>query len=272
MIKKSKLTKIAMVSIVLILSIFCTFTHDIQAKEKEKKKETTITLPKNVLSLEKANTFPNVTEDSESIEPSKEMKEMLETNKVKIDNPEVIKLLNESAINPSPVAIGYRATIYLGRWPLAYESEKTTITTDYQEINQNELNNQNGDSHQELSYNQREEKEIKGALTNKIEHATIIQQMMLQSSQQKTELPLAFSTVYGANTKLSHFYNVPKEKTGVLQAYAPAVSEKGKVVFGEVYIQLKGSSKELVIKNVTKQGIGAWMPIQDHVTLHFQTK
>ena len=241
-------------------------------KKSEKEKETTFNLPKNVLSIQKENTFPNVTEDMELIEPSKETKELLQAKKVKIDNPDVIKMLNESVINPSPIAIGYRANIYLGRWPLYYESENTSVIWDYQEINEKDLNNHGGESVQELRYIQQEEREVKGALTNKTTHASMIKQMILQSSQQKTSLPLSFSTVFGANTKLDHFYNVPKDKTGVLQAYAPAVNEKGKVVFGEVYIQLKGSGKEIVIKNVTKQGIGAWIPIQDHVSFSFQSK
>jgi len=241
-------------------------------KSKKEDEQESFTLPKNVLSIQKENTFPNVTEDMELIEPSKATKELLQANKVKIENPDVIKMLNESVITPSPLAIGYRANIYLGRWPLYYESENTSVIWDYQEINKNNLNNQGGESVQELRYIQQEEREVKGALTNKAAHASMIKQMMLQSSQRKTSLPLAFSTVFGANTKLDHFYNVPKDKTGTLQAYAPAVNEKGKVVSGEVYIQLKGSGKEIVIKNVTKQGIGAWIPIQDHVSFSFQTK
>jgi len=241
-------------------------------KSKKEDEQESFTLPKNVLSIQKENTFPNVTEDMELIEPSKATKELLQANKVKIENPDVIKMLNESVITPSPLAIGYRANIYLGRWTLYYESENTSVIWDYQEINKNNLNNQGGESVQELRYIQQEEREVKGALTNKAAHASMIKQMMLQSSQRKTSLPLAFSTVFGANTKLDHFYNVPKDKTGTLQAYAPAVNEKGKVVSGEVYIQLKGSGKEIVIKNVTKQGIGAWIPIQDHVSFSFQTK
>lgn len=41
---------------------------------------------------------------------------------------------------------------------------------------------------------------------------------------------------------------------------------------GEVYIKLKGSNKTLVVKNVEKQGIGAWIPIQDYVSFSFQLK
>jgi hypothetical protein len=32
---------------------------------------------------------------------------------------------------------------------------------------------------------------------------------------------------------------------------------------------LKGSKKFIVIKNVTSQGIGAWIPVQDYVSFGF---
>ncbi|MCI3987556.1 YfkD family protein, partial [Bacillus vallismortis] len=55
-----------------------------------------------------------------------------------------------------------------------------------------------------------------------------------------------------------------------LNAYAPAVNEKGKVTYGEVYLVLKWNKRKLVVKNVTSQGIGACIPVQDHVTFGFQ--
>jgi hypothetical protein len=250
------------------------FWNDIAfaAEKKAEKKQDEFSLPKNVLSIGKANTFPNITEDFEMIEPSKETKELLKTSAQKIENPDLIMQLNETSINPSPIGIGYRAQIYLGRWPLHYESESTSVIWDYHTINKNELNNFSGETVQELQYNQKEEKEIKGALTNKIADTEMIKKMMLDNTKQKTKLPLSFSTVIGKNTKLENFYHVPVEKTGYLDAYAPAINEKGQVIFGEVYITLKGSSKEIEIKNVTKQGIGAWIPIQDHVSFSFQLK
>lgn len=253
--------------------MFVIHTPEVEsAKDKKQSDKKTFSLPDNVLSIQKENTFPNVTEDIELIEPSKETKQLLEEGDVKIANSDVIKMLNETVINPSPLAIGYRATIYLGRWPLRYESESTSVIWDYQKVNNNDLDNQGGNDVQDIRYIQQEEKEVKGALTNKIAHTSAVKEMMLASSQQKTKLPLAFKTVFGKNTKLDHFYHVPVNKNGKLESYAPAINEKGKVVFGEVYIQLKGSSKEIAIKNVTKQGIGAWIPIQDHVSMSFQLK
>src|SRR5690625_831670 len=94
-----------------MLFISTLYSAQMAYADKKSEKETTFTLPKNVLSIQKENTFPNVTEDMELIEPSKETKELLQAKKVKIDNPDVIKMLNESVITPSPLAIGYRANI-----------------------------------------------------------------------------------------------------------------------------------------------------------------
>src|SRR5699024_7274727 len=182
------------------------------------------------------------------------------------------KLLNESTIKPSPIAIGYRANVFLGRWPLNYKSENTSVNWDYQKINENKLDNVGGEDVQEIRYVQQEQKEGKGEMTNKIESLSYKKKMILQKAKEKTDLPLSFTTVVGKNTKLNNYYNVPVKEIGYLHAYSPAVNEKGQVTFGEVYINLKGHTKSIEIKNVTKQGIGAWIPIQDHVALSFQLK
>src|SRR5690625_7083027 len=80
-------------------------------KKSEKEKETTFNLPKNVLSIQKENTFPNVMEVMELIEPSKETKELLQAKKVKMDNPDVIIILNDSVINQSQIAMEFRINI-----------------------------------------------------------------------------------------------------------------------------------------------------------------
>lgn len=47
------------------------------------------------------------------------------------------------------------------------------------------------------------------------------------------------------------------------------MNEKGKVTYGEVYLVLKGTKREILVKNVTSHGIGAWIPIQDYVSFGF---
>lgn len=259
------------VILLFIMSIFLLPNELVYGKEK-KKEENIFDLPERVLTITKENTFPNRTENQEIIEPSKLTTELIEEMNIKIENPTLIKQLNETSLNPSPIAVGYRGNIYLGRWPLNYESEQTTVNWEYQLVNENELNNRIGDVAQEIRYNQQKEREITGALTNKVDDAEQIKKMILHKTQAKTKLPLSFKTVVGANTKKENYYNVPIEKIGYLQAHVPAVNETGQITYGEVYLRLKGSQKSIVIKNVTKQGIGAWIPIQDHLSFSFKLK
>lgn len=255
----------------LLLIYVIIFPANIFAKEKEQDAGQ-YEIPNHVLTISKENTFPNSTEDLEVVEPSKLTKSLLDSIEIPVDNPDLIKLLNETSLKPSPISLGYRGMIYIGRWALHYESTETSINWEYQQINTNEVNNIGGNKAETMHYNQQEKREIKGALTNKISDPDDIKKMMLLKTKGKTKLPLSFQTVIGQHTKKDNTYNIPVKKHGVLQAYAPAVNEKGQVTFGEVYIELKGSKKSLVIKNVTKQGIGAWIPIQDHVSFSFTLK
>lgn len=253
----------------LLLTVSAPLVDAAKGKEKEENK---ITLPKNVLSIVKTNTFPNAAEEATIVEPSEFTKKLLEDVNVPIENPEIIKLLNESQVKTTRLTLGFNAEIFLGRWPLYYESENTSVIWDYQLINENELNNQKGNEVAELHYLQHRDKEVQGALMNKIKDPNMVKTMILQKTKKKTQLPLAFTTRVGANTKLNNYYHVPAKQYGVLQAYVPAINEKGQIVYGDVYLHSKGSTVSLKIKNVTKHGIGAWIPIQDHVSFSFILK
>jgi len=265
------------VRIYSVIFIACAFIliFPLSGLGKEKKKEDTkddFEVPSHVLSISKENTFPNSTEDQEIVEPSKATKELVKEVEIKIQNPELIKLLNESSVKPSPIGFGYRGMVFLGRWPLHYKSLETTVNWEYQAVNTNEINNIGGDEAKQMSYTQEKQKEVTGALTNKIKNPDNIRKMMLLTAKDKTKLPLSYKTVIGKNTKKENTYNVPIKKIGQLKAYLPAVNEKGQVVFGDVYFRLKGTKKSIQIKNVTKQGIGAWIPVQDHISFSFQLK
>lgn len=259
------------VTMILTFSILFSFASVGSAKETEQKK-TGFEIPSHVLDISKENTYPNETEDYEQIEPSDETKELFENAKITIDNADLIEMLNETNIKPSPIAIGYRGMIYLGRWPLNYESLETTVNWEFHSINKNEMNNKDGDTAQQINYIQQENKEVKGILTNKIANTDTVRRMMIEKAEAKTSLPLSYQVMVGKNTTKPNAYHVPAQKNGILEAYLPAVNEKGEVTFGEVYIELKGAKKQLVIKNVTKQGIGAWIPVQNHVSFSFQVK
>lgn len=261
-------------AILTLCAFLVIFPFSSLAKEKkdEEDKQDDFDVPSHVLSISKENTFPNSTEDEEIVEPSQSTKKLIEESDEPIENPDLIKQLNESTIKPSPIGFGYRGEVHLGRWPLNYKSLDTTVNWEYQPVNTNEVNNIGGDEVEKMHYTQEKKKEVTGALTNKIKMPDNIRKMMLLNAKEKTELPLSYKTVIGKSTKKENTYNVPVKKQGELKAYTPAVNEKGQVVFGDVYFKLKGTKKSIEIKNVTKQGIGAWIPVQDHVSFSFQLK
>ncbi|MDX8046900.1 YfkD family protein [Gracilibacillus sp. S3-1-1] len=224
-----------------------------------------------LISIEKENTYNQMTEEDTTVDPSPLVDELLENINMEIDNPLLIQSLNESTINPSPIAFGYRANVYLGHWPLSYQSESSDIHWDFQNVNKNEVNNIAGEKNEELYYYQIEEKHVEGALTAQVTKTDQIKQMILQKARAQHDVPLTFKTVIGKETKLSKTYTVPPSKSGVLKANIPMVKDTGQVTFGEVYLELKGTKKGLVIKNVTKQEVGAYIPIANHLTFEFES-
>src|SRR5690606_32784321 len=143
----------------LMVGIYAMIFPLIGFAEEGKKEETNknpFEVPNHVLDIAKENTYPNSTADQEVIEPSELAKELIEKSKMDIQNPDLIKMLNETSINPSPIGIGYRGMVYLGRWPLNYESLETSVNWEYQKINSNELNNLGGEVAQEMRYIQQE--------------------------------------------------------------------------------------------------------------------
>ena len=92
----------------------------ISAGETTKK----IQIPPSVLNIAKENTYPNPTQDLPLLQPSELSQQFIASSDVKIENPELIHMLNESAISKAPFAFGYRATIYLGHWALNYNLQK----------------------------------------------------------------------------------------------------------------------------------------------------
>ncbi|MCL6570359.1 MAG: YfkD family protein [Bacillus sp. (in: Bacteria)] len=226
-------------------------------------------VPPSVRNITKENTYPNSTQDLPFLQPSDLTKKLIRSSKIKIENPDLIRLLNESSINSTPFAIGYRAIVYLGQWPLNYDSAETSSNWEFQKINTNFFDNRGGKVPYQIKYVQETQKYIRGGLTAKIANSEDVKKMMLLKATEKTHLPLSFETIIGAGTKNDHIYNIPANRLGYLYAFAPGVNEKGKVTYGEVYLMLKGNKKSIVIKNVTSQGIGAWIPIQDYVSFSF---
>jgi YfkD-like protein len=261
--------------ITIILLFFITGTAVLHA-EKEPKKQpapaapsrSEVKVPNSVLTITKENTYPNSTQDQPYLQPSEWAQKLIETSNVDIENPNLIKILNESTVNSAPT-IGFRATIYLGEWPLNYSSSETSPNWEFQKINTNYFDNRGGTANHQIHYVQESQKAVKGGLTAKVPHAEDVQKMMLIKATEKSDLPLAFQTIVGAGTKKDQVYNISPRRMGYLYAYAPAINEKGKVTYGEVYLVMKGTKRSIVVKNVTSQGVGAWIPIQDHVHFGF---
>lgn len=230
-----------------------------------------IKMPNSVVSISKENTYPNSAQDLPYLEPSKLAKVMLKTSNVPITNPDLIRILNESVINPSKLAIGYRARIFLGLWPLSYQSTETNVNWEYQQVNLNRLDNRGGKGMAQLRYQQQSHKRITGGLTADIPNSDAVKKMMMITAADKTRLPLAFQTNIGTGTKKNNVYNISPTQVGYLASYAPAVNERGRVTYGEVYIVLKGSKRKLEVQNVTQQGIGAWIPVQEHISFKFHS-
>ncbi len=228
-----------------------------------------IKIPTTVLQIAKENTYPNPTQDLPYLQPSELAKSLISSSNVSIENPELIRILNETSISKAPFALGYRATIYLGHWALLYQSAETSPNWEYQKINTNFHDNRGSETIYPMHYVQEVQKTVRGGLTAKVPQAEDVQKMMLIKAAKKTKLPLSFDTIIGAGTKNERIYNVPPKNLGYLYTYASAINEKGKVTYGEVYLVLKGNKKSLVVKNVTSQGIGAWIPVQDHLSFGF---
>ena len=121
----------------------------------------------------------------------------------------------------------------------------------------------------QIHYVQEIQKIVRGGLTAKVANSDQVKDMILIKAMQKSGLPLAFQTIIGGGTKKDQVYNVNPKMMGYLHGYAPAINEKGKITYGEVYLMLKGGKKSILVKNVTTQGISAWIPIQDHVSFGF---
>ncbi|MCO7125801.1 YfkD family protein [Sporolactobacillus shoreicorticis] len=226
-------------------------------------------LPKSVIDISKENTYPNPTHDASELVPSAHTKALLKTANVPVENPVLIKLLNESSIHPSKWSIGYSARIYLGEWPLNYKSKETSVNWEYKRINDNAADARGSKSGQEIGYLQKIQVTVKGGLTSEVPKKEEASQLILAKTMEKTHLPISFSTIVGAGTKIDRPYQVPSKQVGHLYGYVPAVNERGKITYGEVFLVLRGGKAHLDVKNVMQQGIGAWMPITDHLSLRY---
>ncbi|WP_026673453.1 YfkD famly protein [Alkalihalobacterium bogoriense] len=260
-------------TIVFLLALLVVLPLQTLAEEDDKKpkEKKGLQIPEYVLNISKENTYPNPTQDLPQLQPSEMTKELLESSNEKIENPELIRMLNESSVSFLKSALLMRASIYLGEWPLSYESTETNVNWEYKQVNTNFLDNRGGKAAKQVSYSQEQQKKVTGGLTAEIPKSEDVKKMMMIKAAEKTGLPLSFETNIGYGTKKGQVYNVQPKNVGYLYAYVPAANEKGQVTYGEVYLTLKHGKKQLEVKNVTQQGIGAWVPVQDYLSFQFHT-
>lgn len=226
-------------------------------------------IPDSVKDISRQNTYPNPDMDPEYVQPSPTTLELFKTANYEIENPNLIRLLNETTIQSSKLAIGFKANIYLGNWALNYESKETSVNWEYKQANMNKLDNRGGKETTELTYEQGEEYTALGGLTTQIYSEEDVKKLMIADAKKNTGLNLAFQSTIGKGTKQETIMRVPPKKIGYLQAFVPAASERGNIMYGEVYLNIQGSVKQLIIKNVTHKGVGAWIPVQDKLTFKY---
>ncbi|SEO65272.1 YfkD-like protein [Amphibacillus marinus] len=220
-------------------------------------------LPAHVQSIEQENT--RVQEHAQAVfgEAKSLTKTMLEKQAQQISNPFFIEQLNETQVNNSKFAFGYKSEVYLGRWPLHYESKETGINWSYQKVNENYV------SPERIKYFQTDEVKVNGGIQSKIPGSEQIQQMVLQNVMERLSIPVSFEASFGADTEkvLALNNNAGRE---TLEAYAGAVKEVGQVTYGEVFLTMNGRKQDLTIKNVVDEEITVWLPIPNRLAFHFK--
>ncbi len=228
-----------------------------------------IQVPETVKNISRQNTYPNADTIPERVHPSQTTQELLQTTDYTIENPNLIRMLNESTIKNSFLSIGSRSSIFLGNWALSYQSKETTPNWEFAIANTNQFDNRKGNQVKELTYRQNNQYTAVGGLTTPTNSEEDVKKLMILKAQEKSGLNLSFLTIIGKETTSNTIMKVPVNKVGYLQAYVPAINEKGTVIYGEVYLQLRGSKSKLVIKNVTNTGVSAWIPIQDYLSFKY---
>lgn len=248
--------------LVIIISFLLTFVYTFPVGAE-------FQIPETVKNVSRQNTYPNADTIPERVQPSQMTQELFETTDFAIENPNLIRMLNESSIKNSFLSIGVRSTIFLGNWALSYQSKETTPNWEFAVANTNMFDNRKGNQAKEITYRQNNQFTAVGGLTTPTQSEEDVKKLMMLKAQEKSGLNLSFQTTIGKETTSNTIMKIPLNKVGYLQAYVPAINEKGTVIYGEVYFQMRGSKSKLVIKNVTNTGVSAWIPIQDYLSFKY---
>lgn len=227
-----KWQRILLVFLLILLSASPSAMANNKVDQSVKKMEQ-VKIPSHVLDIAKENTYPNPTQDLPYLQPSEFTQKIIKTSKVKIENPNLIRMLNETSVNNSPFSLGLRATIYLGEWPLNYDSIETAPNWQYQKINTNYFDNRGGKTNYKIHYVQESQKAVRGGLTAKVAKSEDVRKMMLLKAMEKTQLPLSFDTIIGAGTKKITITMYQLSDSGICMAMHPLLMKKEKLRMGK---------------------------------------
>ena len=220
-------------------------------------------IPAHVQSIEEENTAEQENEVIIDSEAEELTEQWLEKSDIEITNPHLIIQLNETEVNRSIFAFGYSSEVYLGRWPLSYQTSESSVNWSYQKINDNYLA---GD---ELNYLQIEEQKVSGGLQSSVDQSEQVQNMILKDVTERIKWPIDYQATFGANTEktLPMSNDSGAER---LEAYVGAVKETGTITYGEVYLTMTGRKQELTIKNIVEEEVTAWLPVKNHLAFHLK--
>lgn len=220
-------------------------------------------IPSHVQSIEKENTARQTNRDLVTVEAEEHTKKWLDDVNLSITNPHLIEQLNKTEVNQSIFAFGYSSEVYLGRWPLSYQSVESSVNWAYQKINDNFV------APGKPTYVQGEDRLISGGIQNKVSHSEQVQNMILANAKERIHWPIDYEANFGANTK--KVLSLGNESgADQLQAYAAAVKEIGKITYGEVYLTMTGKKQKLKIKNIVEEELTTWLPVQNHLAFHLK--
>lgn len=222
-------------------------------------------IPSHVQSVEDENTVEQKSREVVETEAEGLAKEWLEKSDIDITNPHFIEQLNGTDVNRSIFAFGYSSEVYLGRWPLTYQSTGSSVNWAYQKVNDNYI------AEGQLMYVQNEEEQVNGGLQSKVANSDQVQNMILKNTRERINWPIDYQAVFGSNTE-KKLPMSNETAANHLEAYVGAVKETGSITYGEVYLTMTGRKQELTVKNIIEEEVVAWLPIQNHLAFHLKNE
>lgn len=220
-------------------------------------------IPSHVQSIEQENTAQQKNREFIDVERTALTQKWIEESDLKITNPYLINQLNETEVKRSFFAFSYSSEVYLGRWPLFYQSTESSVNWNYQKINNNYV------AKEVINYFQNEDQLISGGLHSQVSNSEQVQNMILEDTRKRIVWPIDYQATFGAQTK-KQISMTNSSGSEQLEAYGGAVKETGTVTYGEVYLSMTGRKQELIVKNVVEQEVTAWLPVQNYLAFHLK--